>query len=325
MSNKQSDNPVETLSDAAIDWLVLMRSGSVGADTRHAFERWLQASPEHRQAYAEAEALWANTARTLEQTRPAAALPAGVKPARTAVRRAWRPGLAEAATVLIGAGFVWAMLAQRPLGDYATRPGEQKQVVLADGSTVLLNTDSAIALDWSADRRRIVLLQGQAEFKVAKDRDRPFVVAANDVSVRALGTVFEVYAQASGAVDVSVSEHAVAVDLQGVGEDQRRVEQGQQLHYRGDGALARPVAADLHRINAWTRGKLIFRDRPLTEVVAELNRYSKARIVLQGDGTDNLRVSGVFPVDGRLVLEALEKSFSLRALHLGPWLVILHA
>lgn len=322
---KQSDNPVETLSDAAIDWLVLMRSGSAGADTRHAFERWLQASPEHRQAYAEAEALWANTARTLEQTRPAAALPAGVKPARTAVRRAWRPGLAEAATVLIGAGFVWAMLAQRPLGDYATRPGEQKQVVLADGSTVLLNTDSAIALDWSADRRRIVLLQGQAEFKVAKDRERPFVVAANDVSVRALGTVFEVYVQTSGAVDVSVSEHAVAVDLQGTGEDQRRVEQGQQLHYRGDGALARPVAADLHRINAWTRGKLIFRDRPLTEVVAELNRYSKARIVLQGDGTDNLRVSGVFPVDGRLVLEALEKSFSLRALHLGPWLVILHA
>jgi transmembrane sensor len=58
-------------------------------------------------------------------------------------------------------------------------------------------------------------------------------------------------------------------------------------------------------------------------VLAELNSYSKARIVLQGNRTGNLRVSGVFPVDGRLVLEALKKSFSLRALHLGPWLMIL--
>lgn len=96
------------------------------------------------------------------------------------------------------------------------------------------------------------------------------------------------------------------------------------MYYRGEGALGEPTAADLHRLHAWTRGKLIFRDRPLAEVVTELNRYSKARIVLRSNRVENLRVSGVFPIDGGQVLEALEKSFSLQALHLGPWLVILH-
>lgn len=321
---KESENTGETPDEAAIDWLVLMRSGAVGTETQRAFECWLQENAVHRQAYAEAEALWASAAQALKQSHPMT-VPAGTSAsAKTAVRRAWRPGLAAAATVLIGGIFVWTALVPRMLSDYSTGPGEQKYVVLADGSRVLLNTDSAISLDWSADRRRIVLLKGEAEFNVAKDSRRPFVVAAGNVSVRALGTIFDVYKKASGAIDVSVSEHTVAVDLQNAGAEERRVEQGQQLHYRGEGALGEPTAADLHRLHAWTRGKLIFRDRPLAEVVTELNRYSKARIVLQSNRVENLRVSGVFPIDGGQVLEALEKSFSLQALHLGPWLVILH-
>lgn len=314
------DNTGETLADTAIDWLVLMRSGAVDADARRAFERWLQEDAAHRQAYAEAETLWSSTAKALGQS----GAPAGALTHRPrAGRRAWHAGLAVAASVVLSVAVVWTALAPRLLGDYSTQAGEQKRVELADGSTVLLNTDSAIALDWSSERRRIILLKGQAEFRAAPDAARPFVVAAGNLSVRALGTVFEVYEQASGAVDVSVSEHAVAVGLQEAGGEARRVEEGQRFQYAGHGPLGAAAAADLHRLNAWKRGKLIFKDRPLAEVVAELNRYSRARIVLQGGRTGSLRVSGVFPVDGGLVLEALEKSFSLRALHLGPWLVIL--
>lgn len=210
---KESEHIGETPDEAAIDWLVLMRSGAVGTETQRAFECWLQENAVHRQAYAEAEALWASAAQALKQSHPMT-VPAGTSAsAKTAVRRAWRPGLAAAASVLIGGIFVWTALVPRMLSDYSTGPGEQKHVVLADGSRVLLNTDSAISLDWSVDRRRIVLLKGEAEFNVAKDSRRPFVVAAGNVSVRALGTIFDVYKKTSDAIDVSVSEHTVAVDL----------------------------------------------------------------------------------------------------------------
>jgi len=322
----ESENTGDALADVAIDWLVLMRSGSVSAEACQAFERWLREDAAHRRAFAEAEALWGSAAQALKDA-PSPVPQRRPNPHKTGAtrRRAWNPGLAVAATLLLSVAVAWSSLSHRLLGDYSTRAGEQKQVVLADGSRVLLNTDTAIALDWSAGRRRIVLLKGQAEFTVAQDAGRPFDVEAGNVSVRALGTVFDVYEQASGAVDVSVSEHAVAVSLlDAAGADARRVEQGQQLHYEGHGQLAPSQSANLHQLDAWKRGKLIFRDQPLADVIAELNRYSPARIVLKGDGIGQLRVSGVFPIDGMEVLEALEKSFALRALHLGPWLVILH-
>ena len=231
-----------------------------------------------------------------------------------------------AASLLLVVWMAWPSLADWMLSDYSTVVGEQKAVVLADGSSVFLNTDTAISLDWSRQRRRIVLLKGQAEFKVAKDADRPFVVVAGNTAVRALGTVFEVFEQASGAVDVTVSEHAVGVSLQGrSGAESMRVEEGERLHYAGHGELNRAESVNLNQINAWQRGKLIFRDQPLADVVAELNRYSKARIVLKGGDIEQLRVSGVFPIDDSAVLSALQKAFSIRSTQLGPWLVILYS
>jgi transmembrane sensor len=81
----------------------------------------------------------------------------------------------------------------------------------------------------------------------------------------------------------------------------------------------------LNQANAWQRGKLIFRDQPLTEVVAELNRYARTHIVLKGAEIGRLRVSGVFPIDDAAVLGALQKAFPIRSARLGPWLVILYS
>lgn len=309
-----------TLADAAIDWLVAMRSGAVDRETRQAFERWYRQDAAHRRAFADAEHLWDVSSAAIEH------LHAASPPSRRIVRkRSWRSAFAAAAALVLSVYLSWGAIVNGWLADYATAVGEQKQVVLSDGSTVLLNTDSAIALDWSKARRRIVLLKGQAEFTVAKDTGRPFDVVAGEMRVRALGTVFDVYQQPSGAVDVSVSEHAVMASLEGAQETARqRIEQGQRLHYERGGVLDRPQGANLHRLGAWKRGKLIFKDRPLAEAIAELNRYSKARIVLQGKNVKQLRVSGVFPTAGRDIIGALEKSFSLHALYVGPWLVILH-
>lgn len=319
--NTEPENSNEALADQAIDWLVLLQSGSVNTETQREFEHWLQQDGTHRTAFAEAEALWVTAAKVLKETQ-AVNVPS---PQLNALRKIRPRGLAMAASLLLGVWMAWTPLTDWMLSDYSTVAGEQKKVVLTDGSSVFLNTDTAISLDWSADKRRVVLLKGQVEFTVAKDMARPFEVVAGNTTVRALGTVFEVFGQASGAVDVNVSEHAVSVALQDKPDTEpMRVEEGERLHYIGHGELNRAERVNLNQINAWLRGKLIFQDRPLVEVVAELNRYSKAKIVLKGGDIGQLRVSGVFPIDDAAVLGALQKAFSIHSTHLGPWLIILH-
>lgn len=327
--NTEPEHSGDTLADEAIDWLVLLRSGSVSAETRREFDHWLQQDNTHQTAFAEAEALWGSAAKVLKETQtvnvPPQRLNASrkIKPIR---RSSWNLGLATAASLLLGVWMTWSSLADWMLSDYSTIVGEQKEVVLSDGSSVFLNTDTAISLDLSRELRRVELLKGQAEFRVAKDAARPFEVVAENTTVRALGTVFEVFEQTSGAVDVTVSEHAVSVSLPGKsGVEPVRVEESERLHYAGHGELKRAEPVNLNRINAWQRGKLIFRDQPLIEVVAELNRYSKAKIVLKGGDIEQLRVSGVFPIDDAAVLDALQNAFPIRTTRLGPWLVILHS
>ncbi|WP_415878898.1 FecR family protein [Methylomonas sp. TEB] len=323
LMNTDPDNSNESVADQAIDWLVLMRSGSVTDAARRQFEAWYGQDDANRQAYAEAEALWGSVAQAVKTTPPANFQPKQIHAVPRLPRRA---GLALAASLVLGLLLGRDRLHDWLLSDYATAVGEQKQIQLADGSSVLLNTDTALDIDWSADKRRVVLLRGQAEFKVASDANRPFEVEAGDTAVRALGTVFDVARPGADKVEVNVTEHAVAVRL----IDQTdaaaiRVEEGQRLTYSTGGGLDKPAPANLNQLNAWKRGKLIFHDQALADVVAELNRYSKAKIILNGEDVKQLRVSGVFPTDGLAMLDALQKSLALRQTALGPWLVILHS
>jgi transmembrane sensor len=327
--NTDPDESGDSLADQAIDWLVEMRSGAVTDATRRQFEAWYRQDQAHRQAYAEAEALWGSVAQAVKGSPPANLQSESIGSVRQTVasrRRSPWSGLALAASLLLAVLFGRDMIQDWLLSDYATAVGEQKQIQLADGSSILLNTDTALAVDWSADKRRLVLLRGQAEFKVAADAHRPFEVEAGDTAVKALGTVFDVVRRESGAVEVSVTEHAVAVRLTDKSTAApMRVEEGQHLLYAGNGSLDTPHAANLNQLNAWKRGKLLFHDQTLADVVAELNRYSKAKIILKGQDIKQLRVSGVFPTDSLAMLDALQKSLAIRMTQLGPWLVILHA
>ncbi|OAI02361.1 FecR family protein [Methylomonas methanica] len=326
--NTDPDDSGDSLADQAIDWLVEMRSGCVTDATRRRFEAWCRQDDTHRQAYAEAEALWGSVAQAAKGSPPADMRTESIGSVRQAVlsRRRFRwSGLALAASLVLGVLFGRDMLQDWLLSDYATAVGEQKQIQLADGSSILLNTDTVLAVDWAEDKRRVVLLRGQAEFKVAADVHRPFEVEAGDTAVKALGTVFDVVRRESGAVEVSVTEHAVAVRLTDKSTAApMRVEEGQHLLYAGNGSLDTPHAANLNQLNAWKRGKLLFHDQTLADVVAELNRYSKAKIILKGQDIKQLRVSGVFPTDSLAMLDALQKSLAIRVTQLGPWLVILH-
>jgi transmembrane sensor len=237
-----------------------------------------------------------------------------------------RFGLATAAALFATILLTRPQLLDFWFSDYATGVGQHRQVTLSDGSTILLDTDTALLDHSDAKLRRVDLQRGQAFFQIAPDARRPFEVHAGAVTVRAVGTAFQVNRGDSGELQVTVTEHAVQVGLGGSDSSGAiRVEQGQTFAYPGKGSLGPPIAADLNAITAWRRGKLIFRDRPVAEVVAQLNRYRHGRFVITDPGIGTMRVSGVFPLanlDGSV--EILEQSLGIRATKLGPLLTCLH-
>jgi transmembrane sensor len=208
------------------------------------------------------------------------------------------------------------------VAQYATAVGEQRALVLDDGSLLQLNTNSAVTVRFSASAREIVLTGGEAMFDVRKDPARPFRVQSGQVRVEAIGTRFNVYRQAEetrvtvieGRVTVDSPDAAasgqIGVSPDGQMSDRRRVgtdnttnttvelAAGEQLAIRRDGAIAeRPAAVDTQRTIAWTQRRVVFDNDTLATVVAELNRYNRDKLLIDDNALRQRRISGIFTVD----------------------------
>lgn len=204
---------------------------------------------------------------------------------------------------------------------FETAVGQRRDVILSDGSRVTLNTASLIEVRYSAARRDIKLLAGQALFQVAKNPDRPFVVSARDRQVTALGTAFDVWIQGDGRLQVLLVEGHVRVDPvrpKGIARlipalARTDLTAGEQLLADASGD-ADVVAADVERDTAWNRGVLIFRNDSVGDAVREINRYSKVPIVVDDPGVASLKVSGIFPTASRAdFVAALEALYPVRS------------
>lgn len=281
--------PLIDLSDAAIDWQVLLHSGNAGEADRARYQRWRGLSAGHLAAAEEAEALWGD----IGQTGAAAQLP-------TVAPRRRRPGAAIAAAALLAlVGYGGWLQAPALLADYHTSTGERRTITLEDGSRVTLNSASALSVAYSAERRRLSLREGEALFEPADD-PRPFVVDSGAEAVQGSGAVFSVRRQGQASSVV-------------VARGEARV---------GDRLLA--ASPDAQAQTAWQRGKLIFNDRPLREVIAELERYQHGRILISDTRLGALQVSGVFDLDDpRGLLSTLEQRYALKVTYL-PWLAVLY-
>lgn len=301
-----------SLSDEAIERLVRLHSGGAGAAERMDFLRWRGLSVEHERAAREAEALWG----ALPETHHA-------EDYRRRVRRP-RRWLALAAAACVAAIAITIALPEPLAGlysDYATRTGERRMLELADGSRVWLNSDSALSVYFSPQQRRLRLHSGEALFEVAKDAARPFIVEARGGEVRAVGTRFDVDSRGPQ-VRIDVTEGVVQVNS--AGSEPVRLSAGERLSYR-EAAAPEPVQPlDLSSASAWQRGKLIFNQRPLGEVLDELERYVPGRIVLTDSAMRQHKVSGVFDLrDPDALLKTLERLQPVTVTHL-PWLVLIH-
>lgn len=286
-----------------------------GPDRSQAMEReflaWQARSAANRLAFERSTDTWQDAAgagrlfREMTKARPPA--PAS---SRVSIRRT-RPWMAAVATIVLAGALV--MAPWRSGQDYETGVGEQRMVVLEDGSRLSLNTDTRVRVEFSSDRRRVRLEAGEALFEVAKDARRPFAVHVAGREVLAIGTAFTVRldARESGLAEAAVTLVEGEVVVRRLADGGERVADmataqtlkvGDRLRFAGSKAARDAEARELDRpridqVLAWKRGEAIFDDIALSAAIAEMNRYSALPIRLVGfSHGGELRISGTFKV-----------------------------
>ena len=320
METKSSQN--NQLLDEAVGWIARLRSDQVTAADQQAFALWLGEGAAQRDAFDQIESLWQDlgvvqhlSADLLASEDSASIGLTGAK-AKRAVPAFGRRALAAAAAIFAAVLLSWQLLpASSPEANvHRTAIGEQKTITLDDGSTVVLNTHTKLGVDFSAAQRDITLHRGEAYFSVAKDSKRPFVVAWDDVTVTAVGTAFNIRRQRQQTL-ITVTEGEVkVVESHGKADTRRseRVRARQQVVVGKEKGLGVVTDANGQRATAWQRQQLVFDGTRLSDVVAELNRYSKQQIKIADPLLNRLQVSGVFRLnDPQATLRGLEASLAL--------------
>ncbi|MDX3911703.1 MAG: FecR family protein [Sphingobium sp.] len=315
----------EEIRQEAARWIAERDAGLLTPGDEKARAAWLAADPLHATAYARLERTWSTMGSVpvkAEIHRRSTVLPFRL-PARS---RQWLGGAVAAclALAIVGTAQDWPT---RLRADAMTATGERREVVLTDGSRVELNTASAIMIDYRSERRIIHLLKGEAAFTVAADRTRPFTVEAGDGATTALGTRFIVRREGAD-TDVTVTEHRVRVARAAEAATPAWiaiVSEGEASRY-GPGGIIAPHAVDIDAAAAWTRGRLVLVDRPLGDVVAELNRYHRGYIRVVGEALAERRFSGVLPVDDPIgSLDAIQRSLGISSTRITDRLIFLHS
>jgi transmembrane sensor len=313
-----------TLIEEAAAWHVLLTSGTPTEDDRLRLERWLSDDPRHREAYDHVCRTW-ELFESAPRPAPLRSPEDDCLPSLSS-RPSWRSaGYAVAASVALFVavtGILAADIPTRLKADAMTSVGVTREVRLDDGSIVTLNTASALEVLHTPGERRIRLLKGEALIDVVPDPSRPFIVETESGTTRALGTVWSVAIDPSG-VTATVLKGRVAVQSQGTDETVT-LSVGQRIRYTREG-LGATQQVDAEVETAWSRGKLIFVDKPLGDVVAELNRYHHGRIEIADPRLKSRIVSGVFDLRNPVgALNSIEQSLGVRSVRLTDFLILLY-
>lgn len=313
----------------AAAWFAEFRAGDVTPGTRARLDDWLRQSPQHIQAYLEVAAGWAElptadpegridmqalVARARESDdENVVTLPQASKSGpRSNPRGRIRALAASLALISILSGTVaWVWLYRADT--YSTGIGEQRTLVLADGSTVILDALTTVRVRFSKTARAVDLVKGQAYFHDTYDPGRPFVVRSDETTIRAIGTQFDVHRQQDGMV-VTVVEGKVAVaessqvpdpaaGLSSIMDDRASlrppglthmfVSAGEQVTLTAQ-LIRKSERVDVSAATAWLQKRLVFDNTPLQEVAAQFNLYSSRRLVIVDPVLRSVGISGVY-------------------------------
>lgn len=296
------DDPVVA---AAATWVARLNSADATDEDRSAFTRWYEADPAHAAAYDDLHELWSRMGEIPDPRR----------------RRRTPPGGLAAIVAVLALGFVVyrSGLIDHWRADLSAPVGRVEAATLADGSRVWLNSGAALALRFTSAERGIELLSGEAAFDVTPDATRPFVVRGGNIAVRVVGTRFFVRVD-DAAEPVGVSQGRVEVRRGGT---ELVLGPGDAARQGSDGRL---VAAqdDIERRLAWRDGRLIYSGQPLADVLADIERYRRGRILLLDRSAGAMRVSATLDAqDPDAALDALTQTLGLRLTRITPFLVVI--
>lgn len=336
------DTAGKAIQHQAAEWLALRQARGFSLSEQADFAEWLAGDPRHAAIFKEVEASWRmfDLLGRYPHSVDVAADPDLLAPkAARRQRRFLRFPVALAAAASIAmAGIFWFGESKGP--DAAAMQPDARFMRLPDGSTVELNTGGMVTEHFTAGQRRLRLVHGEAHFTVVKDPKREFIVEADGVAVRAVGTAFNVRMRGKE-IEVLVTEgtvnvappaafavtsspapeaalpptHVTATLVAG----QRTVVPAQTHASAFSPQVETLGVADIDRALAWQTSRFNFDSIPLSEVVRRLNRFSvgqKAapRLTIRDGRLDTLLISGRVRADNiESFVEALESSFGVSA------------
>lgn len=300
--------------EQALAWFVRLQDDDATEADWLAYREWLEASPANSAAYGEIETAWIDI-EGLTDTAPVQASAGVVVPFRPQTPRripaGWLQALGAAAAIAAAALlFIVPGLQDHPQV-YRSGAGQLQTVSLDDGSRIVLNGETEIAVRMQRDQRTVSLVEGEAAFDVAHDARRPFVVSVGDRAVTVLGTEFNILHHA-GQLMVTVKRGIVAVGQAGRAPEAKLVA-GQQLSHTEGATGSRVEKIDPEDAFAWRRRLLIYHNRPLTEVSRDLSRYFGKPVVVDPSAAP-LRFTGSLRIDREEpMLHALETFLPVKA------------
>lgn len=325
----------DQLLEAASRWMLRLEEG-LSARDQLALEEWLDEDSSHREVLVEVADVWgrADVLARLAELFPHSR--EGSREADTDRYHWWqRFGLAASFAMLVLVGVLLATpdRQQEPAtvsATYATTVGERKPVLLPDGSELVLNTDSHVAVTFTASRRVVRLAHGEVLVRVAEDRNRPLSVIARDRIIQAVGTEFSVEITNDQQVELIVTEGKVVIgvqpshsvadaeDIAGIPrllalEDEHTVAAGEIVDLTAPELVKTPVSAEEIEVRlSWRDGRLIFRSEPLEKALKEIERYTAVEFVIVDETLKTRTLSGRFRAgDVEALLLSLTVNFDI--------------
>jgi transmembrane sensor len=328
MTREIENSNETTASDraAAAAWIARLHGEERTPQVEAGLRRWLAASASHRKAFELASDLWTEAERW-----PKRNVPEFIGWRRSHSRLTMPHALAAAAIVgllLTGAIMYWRHLA------ISTGIGEQRNLTLADGTRLALNTATSVRVRYGQKTRLVELERGEALFEVAKSPSRPFVVMAGGRRVTAIGTAFVVrrederlavtLLQGKVMVSPATRETLPGRPLPSAGEDEQAAEMvpGERLSFIGNRHPEVDQPA-LSRVLAWQRGKIILDHTPLADAAGEMNRYSHVRLIIEDPRASRAEVTGIFRAgDSENFALAVADAYRLKVIREGDRIVL---
>lgn len=292
------------IEQEAGDWIARLNAEDVSDEDRARFAAWRAAHPSHARVYDGMAAAWRAFSAAGSMVR-AVSFGESMNQATRAGKPRLRWLVAGVATAALVAAVTFLFLMHAlPGSTFQTGIGEHASISLPDGTSVVLNSNTRVQVDYSPAARVIRLERGEAFFRVVHDPSRPLWVYASGSWVRDVGTAFSVYLRPDD-VRVTVSQGRVEVGSTVSAADKPQsdernapaslLEAGQQADLSDGTTTIRSLPrVEIDRLLAWRGGKVSFVEQPLSEVVREMSRYTTLRITIDDDGLRQLPIGGTF-------------------------------